>query len=145
MDPPDEWWPFVVIAVLDVLVVCAYGLQFMGLNDLVEVPFLLAYALCLVFPIPRDIDGLVFKLSSEKWWVGCVTLILVVAWIVVKTFQYLPFEFPRRRMESALLFYLTVVSVMIPCMGLQNEQDQLIYMVIVLHVLSVLMRLTHQL
>ena len=136
MDPPDEWWPFVVIVILDVLVLSAYGLQLVGLNDLVEVPFLLAYALCLLVPIPRDLDGLVFKLSSEKWWVGCVTFILVVAWIVVKTF--------RRHMEPALLFYLTVVSVMIPCMGLQNEEDQLIYMVVVLHVLSVLMRLMRQ-
>ena len=136
MDPPDEWWPFVVIVILDVLVLSAYGLQLVGLNDLVEVPFLLAYALCLLVPIPRDLDGLVFKLSSEKWWVGCVTFILVVAWIVVKTF--------RRHLEPALLFYLTVVSVMIPCMGLQNEEDQLIYMVVVLHVLSVLIRLMRQ-
>ena len=134
MVPPDEWWPFVVLAMLDVLVVCAYGLQFVGLHDLVELPFLLAYALCLVVPIPSDLDGIVFKLSSEKWWVGCVTLILVIAWIAMKTFT------ARRIREPALLLYLTVVSVMIPCMGLRNEEDQLIYMVIVLHVLSILMR-----
>ena len=104
------------------------------MNDLVELPFLLAYSLCLVVPIPRDLDGIVFKLSSEKWWVGCVTVILIAAWIAIKTFT-------RRIREPALLLYLTVVSVMIPCMGLRNEEHQLIYMVVVTHVLSVLMRL----
>ena len=146
MDVPAVWWPFALLAIVDCAILFAYAALLVArlLPDLdicwpvSEVPFLFAYGLCLIFPLTLTLDGIVYKLSSEIWWVECTTVIAVVA---CSMFQIVMFS--ERQTHQTLLLCLTVVSVMLPCIGLHSEEHQIFYFVVVTHVLHVIARWCH--